>query len=249
MRTISSSGTAMPRISRVLLTRKGISPRRWDPPGVLIDHPPANRPPGKLRHESGRPVQRPDQPFRIDPPFEPESGIGPHGQFPRRSADGGGIEIGALQENHLRVLFHLGVETAHDPSDGHRFDAVTDHQGVAPEEPLLPVEGDEPLALPGPPDHDLPLFQEAEIKGMQGLSQFHHHEIGHIHYIVDRTKPHRLQPLSHPEGGRSDPDILDDPRRIPRTEVRIEDGNGGDSADIFIGLDYLGGGIAHLTSP
>ncbi len=52
------------------------------------------------------------------------------------------------------------------------------------------------LTLPGAPDHDPPLFEEAKIEGMQGLAQFHHHEVGHIHDIVDGTKPHRLQPLS-----------------------------------------------------
>jgi len=210
---------------------------------VLIDHPPANRPPGKLRDQTRRPVKRRDQPLRIDPPLEAEGGIRSHAERPRGPADGCGIEIGAFQQDRLGVVLDFGVETAHHPADGNRFHPVTDHQRVGLQDALLFVKRYKDFPGTGTADDDPALFEETKIECMQRLSQFHHHEIGHIHDIVDRAQADGLQPASHPERRRCDPDISDDSGRVAGAKIGVVDGNRGQAPDILVRFFHGKGGI------
>ena len=83
---------------------------------------------------------------------------------------------------------------------------------------------------------------------MQGLPQLHHHEVGHIHDIVDRAEPHRFQLPPHPEGRRSDPDMFDDPGRVAWTEIGIFDGNRCDPADLLLIFHHDGKRITQRLS-
>ena len=47
--------------------------------------------------------------------------------------------------------------------------------------------------------------QTIAIKGMQGLTEFQHHQVGDVHHVVDGTQPRPLQAGLQPTGRRSNP--------------------------------------------
>ena len=65
--------------------------------------------------------------------------------------------------------------------------------------------------------------QIVKIKGVQGLSGFHHHIIGDIHYIVDGSQTHRFQPGLKPVGRGADFNVKEHAGRISGTKFRILD--------------------------
>ncbi len=58
---------------------------------------------------------------------------------------------------------------------------------------------------------------------MKRLTSFEHDIVGHVNDIVNGTDTACLEPIAQPSRRRRDPDIVNDPRRIARAELRVFD--------------------------
>jgi hypothetical protein len=141
------------------------------------------------------------------------------------AANGGRIEIGALQKNIDRIGANFGIFAAHDAGQGDGALSIADGQITTIENALLAVQGDEFLTLAGVLDDNAPFAQKLKIKGMQGVSQLHEDIIGDIDNIVDGTQPHRLQAPSYPLRRRADIDAANQTCSIAWTHPRLLDGD------------------------
>jgi hypothetical protein len=135
------------------------------------------------------------------------------------AADRDRIEPGALEEHVARLVPDLGVRPAHDPRERDAAGGVGDEQRVGPELPLLAVERLERLALGRPAHHDPFLGEQAQVEGVERVSQLEEHVVRDVDDDVDRPDAAGLEAGRHP--GRSGPDahVADDPRRVARTEI------------------------------
>ena len=57
-------------------------------------------------------------------------------------------------------------------------------------------------------DHHMVARNLVGIKGMEGLPDFHQHEVGDVDDVVDRTDAHRAEPRLEPLGRVLDVDVL-----------------------------------------
>ena len=145
------------------------------------------------------------------------------------TAVGGGIEAGGFDEDIGSIRGDLGLHAAHDAGDAHgtlAARAVGDHGLVAPEHPVLAVQGLHGLARAGGPHHDGLVLDLVVVEGVQGLVQLQHDEVGDIHHVVDGAHAGGQQVFLHPQGGGPDLDVLDDAGGIAGAQVVVFDADG-----------------------
>ena len=135
-------------------------------------------------------------------------------------ADGHRVEVGALEEDVLRLLGHAAVQTAEDAGDAHGLVRVGYHQVVLVHRALYAVQRGEFLACLGVPNMYLLTFDLVGIKGVERLAHLMQHEIGHIHYVVNRTQADGGQRVLQPLGRLLDGHTLDADARVTRTSLR-----------------------------
>ncbi len=99
-----------------------------------------------LAHELGGPLQGMDHPVRVHPALEPVGGLGAEPQALGGPADGAGIEIGALQQHLGGGPGDLGIETPHNPGQGHGALGIANQQGLRIKFSLGAVQGGETCA-------------------------------------------------------------------------------------------------------
>ncbi len=160
---------------------------------------------GGIENEIHRPVRVLPQGVRVDPALVPVGTVGGEAELARGPTDPGRLEIGHFEDEVGRRLVDLGPGAAHDPGHHQRLVGVGDHEHAGVEQPLLPVEGHEFLALVGAADHQPPAADFFRIESVNRLAGLEHHEIAHVDHVVDRAQPNRLQALLQP--GRTGADL------------------------------------------
>ena len=65
------------------------------------------------------------------------------------------------------------------------------------------------------------LSQKIQVKRMQRLTGFHHHEVRHIHDIVDRTNAHLLEATAQPSRTRANLHAPNGAGVVARAKIRI----------------------------
>ena len=101
-------------------------------------------------------------------------GIGSQAQRFCGSSDADRIEIGAFNQYPRGTVLDFRVQSAHHAADGHRLLAVTDHEHVGGQGPLLAVQGGEFFTIRGRADNDAVFGQVIEIEGVERLAGLHH---------------------------------------------------------------------------
>ena len=64
------------------------------------------------------------------------------------------------------------------------------------------------------------------IERMEGLACLEHHEVGHVHDIVDAADADLFERRAQPIGTRTDLHPAHDPGDVARTQVRVFDAHG-----------------------
>ena len=145
------------------------------------------------------------------------------------AAVGGGVEAGGFDEDVGSFLRDLGLHTAHDAGDAHgalALSAVGNQGFVAPEHPVLAVQGLHGLAGAGGPHHDGLVLDLVVVEGVQGLVQLQHDEVGDIHHVVDGAHAGGQQVFLHPQGGGPDLDVFDDAGGVAGAQAKVFDADG-----------------------
>ena len=220
--------------------RKG-NAHGYVPDRILIDRAFGHEASGQVGHQRRGPIRRPPANFGVHAAFEPVTGLGGQAQPLGRFPDAHRAEMRAFQKHLGGVVLDFGIEPAHDSGQGHLPLAIANHQVVPGQNPLGPVQGDEPVAGLGQLDHDAPLFEPVHVKGVQRLTDFHEHEIGDVDHVADGPDPGRGQAVHQPEGRRTDFHVLDHPRHVPGAVVGIDDGHRGQVLDARIRFPQIDG--------
>ena len=123
-------------------------------PGLGVDVDPAlgHRSPGQLGQEGSRPVQGERHQLRVEPLLEAQGGLGAEAQLAGGAPDGRAVEGGRLQDYIPGAGVDLRLLPAHDARDHQRLAGAGDEEHLWRQGPLHPVQGDQPLPGPGPPD-------------------------------------------------------------------------------------------------
>ena len=143
--------------------------------------------------------------------------VGTQTEAGRGLADRDPVEIRALQEQGVGVVFNFRSKTAHHAGDRHRLALRADHQHILVDVPLRAVERLEDEGSGEAVDLDLP--HAAAVEGVHRLPEFHHHVVGQVGEQVDgaRTAVEEPDPHIHRALFRFDP--LDRDPRIPEAQV------------------------------
>ena len=130
--------------------------------------------------------------------FETETGISAQTMTTCRLTDPCGMEIGTLENHVLCGLIGTTTLSAKHTSDTHRLLCITDSQVAVRELMLLTIECLERCSLRHRLHNNLMTLHHVCIKGMQRLSIGHHHVVGDIHDVVDRTQANGCQLVLQP---------------------------------------------------
>ncbi len=167
-------------------------------------------------------------------------GIGAQAKFFGSGAHILRLEAGALQEDIDRLFLDFRIEPPHHSGQSRRAGLIGDHLHLAAQNMLFIIKRRELLTLGSPPNHnDRPgrSFGGSEqviIKGVKRLARLEHHEIGHVHDVIDAAQADLLQSFPKPVGAGAHLDTADHPRHVARTELRLF------QTDIDIFFDRLG---------
>ena len=119
-----------------------------------------------------------------------------------------------------RRFGNLTVRATHDPTERQGGLAIPDDDHLRVKHITSMIDRFEILFLTRRSNHDPIRGNAIQIKGMQRLPALHHHIVGRIDDIVDRSNPNRSQSLSKPLRTRTDLDPAYHPRGVPRTSLR-----------------------------
>ena len=104
---------------------------------------------GDAEDEVGGPESRRETRLGIAAAFETMAGVRMHAESARRSPDGGGMKVSALQEHMPGALGDLGVLPSHDPGEPDSPLRIRDDQVLRRQASGLIVEGEKLLAFDG----------------------------------------------------------------------------------------------------
>ena len=119
-----------------------------------------------------------------------------------------------------RRFGNLTVRATHDPTERQGGLAIPDDDHLRVKHITSMIDRFEILFLSRRSNHDPIRGNAIQIKSMQRLPALHHHIVGRIDDIVDRSNPNRSQSLSKPLRTRTDLDPAYHPRGVPRTSLR-----------------------------
>src|SRR6185312_12096016 len=174
--------------------------------------------------------------------FEAVAGFAAQAERFTRATDVRRIEICALDEHVFGVVVNLRVLAAHDAGERNAFLLVGDQEHVAVQRAFDVVERFEFFALSGAADDDGGLFRlvtsaatgnEVIIESVQRLADFHHHEIGDVHDVVDAADADFFQRGAQPIGAGADLHAFDDARGVARAEFGVIDADGNEVLHFF----------------
>ena len=109
------------------------------------------------------------------------------------------MEVSTLEYHVLRGFISTATLSSEHTSDTHRLLCITDSQIAVREFMFLTIQRLERCALRHRLHHNLMPFHHISIKRVQRLAIGHHHIVGDIHDIIDRTQANGgefvLQPI------------------------------------------------------
>ena len=158
--------------------------------------------------------------------LEAMRGVGVHAVPLGHAADGRRIEPCRLDQHVLRLLGDHRVEAAHDAGQRDRLLRVGDDQVVGRELAIDAVERLQHFAIAGAAHDDRAAFQQVEIEGVRGMSEFVDRVVGGVGGVVDGARTQQFQPLHDVLGRRTDLHAANDARRVPRTAFGVVDDDG-----------------------
>ena len=140
------------------------------------------------------------------------------------AADAGGLEVGHLQNDLVRLGQDGVLGAAHDACQTHHACVVGDGQIVGSEGQLLAVEQQQLLALLGAA-HDNVTGNVVRVEGVGGLTGGQHHIVGDVHQRVDGPHTHAPDAALHLVGGGLDAEPLDLSGQVARAALRVLHGD------------------------
>ena len=111
-----------------------------------------------------------------------------------------GVEVGTLQHHVAGGLVGAASLAAEDTGDAHGFLLVADGKVVGAEGVLLAVEGDKRASLVLVFHYDVVSGHHVGIEAVKRLAVGHHHIVGDVDDVVDRSQPDNLQFVFQPFG-------------------------------------------------
>ena len=109
-----------------------------------------------------------------------------------------GMKISTFQEHTGRFFRAARIQAAKHTRNAHRFFFIANHQVAFVELALHAVQSDKRRAFRQSPHADMAAFHFRSVKTMQRLPKCMHNIVGHVHHIVDGTKPNGLQTVLQP---------------------------------------------------
>ncbi len=170
--------------------------------------------PRELGQQPRGAVERARLPVRIDAALEAVARLAVETEPARRLAHARRMEVGALEEHVLRPGVDLALGAAHHAGERHRASAIGDHEVRGLERPLLPVEGEQPLAGARRAHAHAAAPQPIEIEGVERLAELEHHQVGDVHDVVDAALARGLEARRQPGRRRRDAHAPHDARRV-----------------------------------
>src|SRR5205085_5180373 len=114
------------------------------------------------------------------------------------------------EEDVFRRVADLGVLAADDAAEADRLVSVSDDAGVAVELAHFAVEAAHRLAVSAGADDDRLPSDLREVVRMERMAERHHHVVGDVDDVVDRTEADRLEPALDALRRRLDGHAADD---------------------------------------
>ncbi len=120
---------------------------------------------------------------------------------------------------------------AHDSGQRKGIGLVGDQEHVNGERALLAVQGRKFFTGRGAPNDDRNLAASAPgepvtVKRVERLAGFEHHEISHIHHVVDAAQTELLQSVFQPIGAGRYLHAPDQARGVTGTKLSVVDADG-----------------------
>ena len=152
----------------------------------------------QLLAEDSSLLQSIDKTIRVDATLETETGIGAQAMTTCALANPCRVEISALQ-NHVACGF-VGATTlaAKDTSDTHRLLGIADAKVVESELMVFAIESCEVCALRLSAHNNLVALYHVSIETMHRLTIRHHHIVGDVDDVVDRTNADDVELILKP---------------------------------------------------
>ena len=148
------------------------------------------------------------------------------------------VKIRRLEQHILRRVVNLCIEPAHHASQRDALFGIGNEQMIFGQLMLGFVERGEFFAGSCAPHHHrwfaIRLGQQMQIKGVQRLAGFHHHEIGDIDHVADRSDAHLLQARLEPIRAGADFHVANDAGVVARAQIRIINLHGHKVVCLFI---------------
>ena len=119
-----------------------------------------------------------------------------------------------------RRFGNLTVRATHHPTERQGRLAIPDDDHLRVKHVASMIDRFETLFLSRRSNRDPIRGNPIQIESMQRLPALHHHVVGRIDDIVDRSDPNRSQTLGKPLRTRTDLDPANHPRGVPRTSLR-----------------------------
>ena len=162
--------------------------------------------------------------LRVDGLFVAGGGLGAVVVPQGGAADAGGLEVGHLQNDLVRLGQDGVLGAAHDACQTHHACVVGDGQIVGSEGQLLAVEQQQLLALLGAA-HDNVTGNVVRVEGVGGLTGGQHHIVGDVHQRVDGPHTHAPDAALHLVGGGLDAEPLDLSGQVAGAALRVLHGD------------------------
>ena len=191
-----------------------------------------------------RPVQRAMAVGNVHAPFETHGGFTAQTQRFGGAPDRRAVESCRFQNNGFGLIRYFGDQTAHDAAQAHGLFRIRDGDHVRRQFPILVVQSLQVFPCFAPAHNEGLTGQRVVIIGVHGLSQFHHHIVGHVNHIADGTHTAGAQFILHPVRRGHNLDIFQRAAGETAAQFRNFNGNTQHVVNVAAGR-FLYAGVRH----
>ena len=154
--------------------------------------------------------------------FETSRSLGVQAAGAGCATDAGAIEGCRFKDNRRGLFRHFGFEAAHHTGKTSWLFAICDNELRALGNTGAVIQRMEVFALFGQTGRQAVAGDFIIVIGMHGLAQFHHDEVGHVHYIIDGADACTFETLLHPFRRRANLDVLDHAGSKAIAEIAVD---------------------------
>ena len=197
--------------------------------------------------QMSRPVQRAMAVSNVHAPFET------HGSFTAQTQRFGGapdrraVESCRFQNNGFGFIRYFGNQTSHDAAQTHGFFRIRNSDHVRCQFTILVVQSLQVFPCFAPAHNEGLTGQRVVIIGVHGLSQFHHHIVGHVNHVADGTHTAGTQLVLHPVRRRHNLNIFQ--RAAGKTTAQFRNLNSNTQHIVNVAAcRFLYAGVRHMHS-